>query len=68
MNLRNGLRFGHAYTPFWGCRPKPRLRDIVPQTPFFASRAHKHLRNKLPQPAFGASPRKRGLSQRRFPR
>ena len=30
--------FLHLQHPFWGCRPKPRLRDIVPQTPNFASR------------------------------
>ena len=27
----------------WGCRPKPCLRDIIPQAPFFASRGFKQL-------------------------
>jgi len=40
------LRFAAVYDAChslnrWGCRPKPRPRDIIPRTPFFASRQKK---------------------------
>ena len=54
----------------WGCRPKPCLRDAVPQTPFYASRLNTQFSGvtappRTPQRTPGSSSRRSRRAYRR---